>query len=65
MGFSNPNIRICYFALIIGQEEGKSFNKSNILSLPYMIRCLSVIYIFSFLMFILMPLFTLLIPGVV
>ena len=67
MGFSNPNIRICYFALIIGQEEGKSFNISNILPLPYMIRCLSVmcIYIFSFLMFIPRSPFTLHTPGVV
>ena len=67
MDFSNPNIRICYFVLIIGWEEGKSFNISNILSLPYMIMCLSVtcIYIFSVLMLILRSPFTLVIPRVV
>ena len=48
MDFSNPNIRICYFVLIIGWEEGKSFNKPNILPLLYMIRCLSVIRVYIF-----------------
>ena len=67
MDFSNLNIRICYFVLMVSREEGKSFNKPNILSLPYMIMCLSVtcIYIFSVLMLILRSPFTLVIPRVV